>query len=1045
MSLMPRPRRSSHRQFLPVVRVFKRPTCSRLVFSRIVICVSVVLYLLGSVWDFGPAHLAAQTSSGKTEDKKDSVDQDYAGELPRIAAKSPAEAQAAFHVAPGFQIQLVAAEPDIVDPVAMAFDENSRLFVIEMRDYSEDDKANLGRVRLLEDRDGDGRVDRSTIFAEGLSWPTAVICYDGGVFVAAPPEIYFLRDTDGDGRADEKKHVFTGFARSNVQGLINSFQWGYDNRIYAATSSSGASVAPGPDHPALKSGKPEDAAPIALRGRDFSFDPRTLRIEPASGGAQHGMSFDDWGVRFDCSNSDHLQQILFEDRYVARNPYLAAPSARLSIAADGPQADVYRTSPVEPWRIVRTRLRMKGVVPGPVEGGGRAAGYFTSATGITIYRGTAWPAEYQGLAIVGDVGGNLIHRKRLERNGIPYVGRRMDEKSEFITSDDIWFRPVQFANAPDGSLYVADMYREVIEHPASLHPVIKKHLDLTSGRDRGRIYRIVPTGFTYPALPKLGSSSTAELVATLAHPNGWHRDTAARVLFQRQDRAAVGPLEKLAVESKLPQGRIAALWALDGLGALTPDAVLAGLQDGDAHVREHALRLAERVLADSAPVREKLFSMSADDDLRVRYQLAFTLGQTTDPRRTAALAAVARRDASDPWIRLAVRSSLGVDAGVFLAELAGDATFRATAPGREWLRQLAEQIGKQQRSEDVAELLGVLRTIPATDSATLQTLLQGVAAKPGTPLAEQIAAATGGRADQLYQELVAAAVRRAVDGDAKLADRIAAAQQLRLGRYAELEPTFAKLLETAQPAELQAAALGVLASFREPEVARLIVGRWSTFSPRLRSQAADVLFSRPTWIVTLIEAVQQEKVVTGDVDPARWKVLAAHPDEKVRAQATQIIARLQVSRRGEVVDAYRGTLSASGDAARGKELFKKVCAACHQLQGVGFATGPNLAAMKARGPEAILVNVLDPNREVNPQYLNYTLVTNDGRTLSGIIAAETATSVTLTRADNARDVVLRIDIDELRSTGMSLMPEGLEKQIDKQGMADLLEYLRTVE
>lgn len=984
----------------------------------------------------------AQTSAPPA---KDSVDQDYGQELPRIPPREPEAARTSFHVATGFEVQLVAAEPLVVDPIAMAFDERGRLFVVEMRDYSEDDKANLGRIRLLEDTDGDGRMDRSTIFAEGLSWPTAVACYGGGILVGAPPEIFFLRDTNGDGKADEKKHLFTGFARSNVQGLLNSFQWGLDHRIHGATSSSGATVLLGPDHPAGNS--PATASPpgLALRGRDFAIEPRSLTIEATSGGAQHGLSLDDWGDSYVCSNSDHLQQVMFEDRYVARNPYLAAPSARLSIAADGPQADVFRTSPIEPWRIVRTRLRSKGVIPGVVEGGGRAAGYFTSATGVTIYRGNAWPDAYRGLAIVGDVGGNLIHRKRLEPNGVPNVGRRMDDKVEFVTSEDIWFRPVQFANAPDGTLYIADMYREVIEHPASLHPVIKKHLDLTSGRDRGRIYRLAPAGFKSPPPPDLGQASTAELVALLAHANGWHRDTAARLLYQRQDRSAAAPLELLARESPSPQGRATALYALDGIGALSPEIVLAALRDADPRVRRHAVRLAERSLGESAAVREALYALVDDPDLRVRYQLAFTLGETTGPRRNQALAQLARRDPENSWIRLAVRSSLAEGSGVVLAALASDTAFRATPAGRDWLRLLSEQIGKQQRGDDVAELIGVLRGLPPAETAVLQAILQGLAAKPGAPLAEQIAAATGGRAEELTRQLVAAAARRAVEDGLKTPERVAAVQQLRLGRLAELEPTLVRLLEPAQPAEVQTAALDVLASFRDPQVAPLLVRRWSGLSPRLRTQAADVMFSRPEWILALLDAVQADAISLGDVDPARWKLLADHADAKVRERSGAILAQLKVGRRGDVVEAYRESLQLAGDAGRGKELFKKICAACHQLQGVGHPTGPNLAAMKARGPEAILLNVLDPNREVNPQYLNYTVVTQDGRTLSGMITAETATSVTLKRADNATDTVLRIDIDQLKSTGMSLMPEGMEKQIDKQALADLLTYLKEVE
>ena len=296
---------------------------------------------------------------------------------------------------------------------------------------------------------------------------------------------------------------------------MNSFQWGLDNRIYLAISSSGAEL--------TKAGRRARRRPLALRGRDIAIDPRTWNVTPVSGGAQHGMSFDDWGNRFVCSNSDHLQEVMYEDRYLARNPYLAAPSPRRSIAADGPQADVFRTSPVEPWRIVRTRLRATGVVPGIVEGGGRPAGYFTGATGATIYRGDAWPSEWHGVAIVGDVGSNLVHRKQLEPDGVGFIGRRIDEKSEFVSSSDIWFRPCQFANAPDGTLYILDMYREVIEHPASLPPIIKKHLDLTSGRDRGRIYRVVPDGFKQPTLPKLagrqceaagGAAGTSERLAS---------------------------------------------------------------------------------------------------------------------------------------------------------------------------------------------------------------------------------------------------------------------------------------------------------------------------------------------------------------------------------------------------------------------------------------------------------------------------------------------------------------------------------------------------
>src|SRR5258706_4274244 len=223
------------------------------------------------------------------------------------------------------------------------------------------------------------------------------------------------------------------------------------------------------------------------------------------------------------------------------------PAPLLDIAVDGPAAEVYRASPEEPWRVIRTKWRVRGNLSGPIGGGGRSAGYFTGATGVTIYRGNAYGPEFEGDAFIGDAGGNLVHRKKLLPDGaIVKAQRAADEQtSEFVASTDTWFRPVQFANGPDGCLYVIDMYRETIEHPWSLPESLKKHLDLNSGNDRGRIYRVVPEGFKRPGKVRLGEASMAELVKTLAHPNGWHRDTAARLIYERQDRAAVPLVEAL--------------------------------------------------------------------------------------------------------------------------------------------------------------------------------------------------------------------------------------------------------------------------------------------------------------------------------------------------------------------------------------------------------------------------------------------------------------------------------------------------------------------
>ncbi|MCA9137469.1 MAG: hypothetical protein KDB00_11940, partial [Planctomycetales bacterium] len=292
---------------------------------------------------------------------------DFADQLPRIAPTAPAETIRQFKVADGFKIQLVASEPLVNSPVAIEWDADGDLFVCEMRGYSEDRDEAISRITKLVDDDHDGVFDRHTIFADQLLWPTALFPYDGGLFVADAPNIYYFKDIDHDGVADDREVVFTGFSTSNVQGLLNSFRWGLDNRIHLACGTTGGTV---------RRANEDESKAVEVRGHDLAFDPRTREYELTSGGAQHGMCFDDWGRKFVSSNSDHLQQVMYEDRYIARNPLLIAPSARQSIAADGPQAEVFRISPVEPWRIVRTRLRVAGLVSGPIEGGGRAAGYF---------------------------------------------------------------------------------------------------------------------------------------------------------------------------------------------------------------------------------------------------------------------------------------------------------------------------------------------------------------------------------------------------------------------------------------------------------------------------------------------------------------------------------------------------------------------------------------------------------------------------------------------------------------------------------------------
>ncbi len=960
---------------------------------------------------------------------------DFETELPRIPPHEPEDALDTFTVLDGLRIEQVASEPLLNTPVAVDYDENGRLYVAEMRDYSEQDKERLGQVRLLEDSDGDGRYDRGTVFAKDLSWPTAIACWDGGVFVGAAPDVYYLKDTDGDGVADQQKTVFTGFSRKNVQGLLNSFRWTLDNRIHCATSTSGGVV---------RRADVPDFEPLSLGGRDFSFDPRTLDIRAESGGAQHGMSFDDWGRKFACSNSDHIQMVMFEDRYLARNPDATAARARVSIAADGPQAEVFRTSPIEPWRIVRTRLRVTGAATGPIEGGGRAGGYFTGATGTTIYRGNALPDEFVGQSFTGDVGSNIVHRKVLKPDGVGLVADRADAKKEFVASTDNWFRPAQFANAPDGALHIVDVYREVIEHPDSLPPQIKQHLDLTSGRDRGRIYRVVPDDFEQPRPPRLGEATTEQLVALLEHANGWHRDTAARLLYQRQDPAAVGPLKVLAAGSRSPKGRLHAMYALAGMQALSADVLLPRTADEHPRVREHAVRLSERLASESSELRARLCAMTDDADIRVRYQLAFSLGELDDPARNAALAEIAKRDPSDRWIRLAVFSSLATDAGEVFSALAADAKWRGGDDARALLGELARYIGRRNRREEITHLVEALEALPAAQIDVAATIVRGLAdglSQGSGTLRDRLAALDSDKARQVLDDMLATAKVRAADDGAQSAARVDAIRLLALGEFAESGPILTPLISNQQPHEVQSAALGTLGKFADPSIATTLIEAWPSLSPRIKSEATEAIFSRPKWLLMLLDAAESGDVSLADLDRARLEALEKHPNEDVRKRATPLLGKIELGRRQDVVAAYRDVLEAEGDPSRGRKVFQKTCAACHRVEGVGHEIGPSLASFRNRGADALLVNILDPNREVNPQYINYVLVTGDGRSITGIVAAETANSVTLRRAENATDTIARDEIEVLRASGLSIMPEGLEKEINQQQMADLLAYL----
>lgn len=977
-----------------------------------------------------------------------------ADELPRVAPKTPAESLQTIQLQDGFHAELVAAEPMVTDPIAMQYDENGSAYVIEMNDYPYSDKSYdvawqtqasepIGRVRFLEDTNGDGTFDKSTVFADSLSWPTGVALWKGGVYVMATPDMFYLKDTDGDGRADIRRKVFTGFRKYNVQAVMNNPHWGLDHRIYAAGSSNGGEIE---SSRPLPNGQDADAKRSAtvIRRSDFRFDPRDEQFEAISGGARFGHSQDDWGNRFLTDIRNPVQHVLFPTHYLQRNPLLDAPRAIRDVVPSGDSLAVFQISPAEPWRAINAqRLAADTSKKSPFDST-VAKGYVTSSSGVTIYRGAAYPEQYYGNAFIGEVAGNLVMRYRMNADGVTFQGQRAHQDSEFLASTDNWFRPVNFINAPDGMLHVLDMYRETIEHPWSMPDDLKAQVDLTSGRDRGRIYRLVPgryrEGFVKPPIPRLGVATTEALVAELANPNSWWRETAHRLLFERQDLSENATLKSMLREHEMPLARVHALWTLEGLESLSDNDLAVAIEDSNAHVREQAIRLAESRLSSSPPLRQLIVGAATDDDKRVRFQVAFTLGEIDDERATEALATIARRDADDPLMRTAIMSSASRADATLLKILLQDQPFAESIPGLETIAQLAVMVGSSGDLTRVNELLlAVSKHAQPVQVTMVGNLASGLrrAKQDLSTLTDNKDFASG----SLITSILDDAATSAVDTSATLERRQQAIALLSYGRYADVESTLQELLSIQQPPALQSAAITALVGTARPEIASLLLDKFPKLTPSVQAGIIDQLLQRTMWIPDVLDAVTVQTVPAKLIAPNLRATYMRSSSPAIQQRATQLFANDLPSSRSEVLDKYQVSLTLDGKEQRGAEIFRKNCQSCHRFNNMGFEVGPNLATIQNRTSGQLLVNILDPSREVSPDFLEYIVLSIDGRVLSGMIASENANSITLRQTEGVETTLQRSDIESIRSSGKSLMPEGIETAITPLEMADLISYL----
>ena len=933
----------------------------------------------------------------------------------------------------GMEVELVAAEPLVMDPVGFDWGPDGRLWVVEMRDYPNgltwnqpDDPMNEpgGRIKVLTDTNGDGRYDEAQVFLDGLGYPSAVKVWGKGVLVTVAPQILYAEDTDGDGVADKREVWFEGFARSNQQHRVNGLAWGLDNWLHVANGDGGG---------VIRSGQTRDE--VDIRGNDLRIDPFTGRIELLSGRTQCGRHRDDWGNWFGCNNSNPLWHYPLRFDELLRNPLVSAPRAFVDVPVEPGAAPVYPASETlerfnQPDRANR----------------------WTSACGPTIYRDEWLGREFAGNAFICEPVHNLVGRQVLSPNGSTFTSDRSDDErsSEFMASTDPWSRPVSVRTGPDGALWVADMYRLVIEHPEWIPTGWQRKLDIRAGSDRGRIYRVFPKGKRPAPLPRLDALDAGELVAQLESLNGVVRDLAHQMLLWSKADAAEEALRDMLKNGGRATARLHALSVLSGLGKLTDADVVRALHDEHPAVARLALRLAgDRVpsetLVDAAKPRLQ--------DAWLTQELAGVLGNHADAARTRMLAAILLIHRADAYVTATALSSVSAtnidalvslltraytDVAAFRAELAA-LGFTAKAPPDSLMKSLASMAAAWEKPVAMERCVAALVAsdrLPSWKLALLTGLLESGKSLPDLAPDE-------GTQTKLSNLLVKV---RSLIRDTSLDVQVRVAALRLLACPAVLDPATdvelcANLLTPQESPELQSQAFVVLGRMTHADVGKQLVSRWAGLPPTAQTQAQSLLVRRPLWSAELLDALETNRIPRNQIDVATRQRLLKSGDDTIRSRSEGLFAAASSESREQVLAAHADVLSLKGDPAAGKTVFATACIACHRAEEVGNAIGPDLAALTDRSHESMLTAILDPNRAVEDKFRMWSVTLVDGSEWSGLIGDESAGSVSLRLADGSDRRLPRASIAKMTPLGVSLMPEGLEAVLSREQLADVMAYV----
>lgn len=945
-----------------------------------------------------------------------------------------------FQIEPGFTFSLVASEPLIKDPVDLEFDENGNAFVLEMPGYPFEDQQS--RIVLLKDENQDGIYEDQSLFAENLQLASSIMSYMKGMLVAAPPFLLHIKDTDGDYKADEIDTLMGGFSTGNLQHNYNGLTYGIDNWIYAVNGGN--------------SGKPfwwgDSSSVMDLRGQDFRFNLETRvmeRIGESSGG--FGLGMDEWGHLYETHNLEHISHLVFPDRY--KKDVRLLKNHSLSIISDHEENGLARIYPIG---------EQESRVNHPEQ-----SGYFSGSCGIMYYGGGAFGEEYENTVWVADVVLNLIHVDKIKPNGSSFSASRVLDKRDFLASTDRSFRPVNMSLGPDGSIYVIDMHRQVIEHPEWIPDEIEKTLDLNAGKDKGRIYKIEKENSKGSGFDREQFQSVAGLITGLSNPNQWIRKTAHRLLMEKTltESDMQSLREVLDAESDL--ARLHAMWILDGKQELTAEQVSQMLSDPSNGIRENALLISEKHLSDEEVLKQVIKSMQ-DEDQRVRMQAILsisTLEKDKSERLSTELfdaLAESSKMPMDDWNVAAITLAARHAPAVLFAKLS---TPENEANDLKLLESLAGISGSS--SGDMTTVLESIVTSSLSSEKKQSIIDRLVAGIPDafsnpaaltqiTQLEESEELGMIASMASLRQKLSFPPSRQFLayskEASLKLADktlpdsiRFQQMSLIALLPYPEKADVLFQCLDNAQPLNIQEAALRQLSESNDPEIGNRLVSRWTTLGPMIRRWSGDLLIYKGIYHDALLTGLENGTINIGEMNfdlERRRQLLWWTDKEDTKRRAEKLFSDAGVTTRQQAIDSMKEALTLKGSGANGAKVFNSTCSGCHAYGSVGQSVGPVLTEINRKSKEAILHEILDPNAAVDTKYINHRLETNSGDVHVGIVENETDQMITIKKMGGEIASVSKNDIKTFNSLGTSLMMEGLEATMTTQDMADLLAFLQ---